>query len=205
MAQVTYVDPYASVAAQYNIRENSRFREYAQEQMRNMAEFGSQISQNFMAAAQKRYDQVVDSTFIRRVDAARRRAQSIWVTDEIQRVNEYWQLQNAPPTMAKYLMAEPTYRKLYTQQRCEGYGKRYVDDQPGVIGEQHRHYRQAMDSYVQFDDEGEWFAPNYSDTYSNEDEALLLREQDDIQHAWRLIRHAIAEGIDPGSVADNPL
>ena len=91
-------------------------------------------------------------------------------------------LQQADDAMIPYLMAHPYTRQLYIDGRIEGYGDRYVDYEPGVIGPDHYDYRRVMSgTVVEVEKDGKEVSTytNYYDDLRG-DEKVLTRVQKDI-------------------------
>ena len=102
--------------------------------------------------------------------------------------------------MQRYLMAEPTTRQMYIDQRCDGYSDTYVDVDPGTIGPAHYDYRRATDGLLMDsptpDANGDygWTAVTYMEELLPDDVELTLSEQVDIQYSWQWLKAIMAEG-----------
>lgn len=159
----------------------------------------------FMDRAKAKYEQVRDSGSLRKARALLRQVGSMWGKDCIQQLDTVTQVQNAPYAMRRFIMAEPTIRRLYHQQRCEGYGSSYVDRQPGVVGDDHLDYQKVNNGWMHVEDD-KWHATTYSNDYpDDQDQELTLDEQDDIRSAWDIVRNAVYFEVDPTSKRDADL
>ena len=94
-------------------------------------------------------------------------------------------LQGASLTMQRWIMANPTVRALYYQQRCDGYADTYVDAHPGDIGKLHHDYRRVMDGMLEFDDKGEWVITHYLDVLGEDEAPLPFLSKVDILRTWQ--------------------
>ncbi len=156
--------------------------------------------QAFFDQARDLYERVSGSHAMQVFRAAGRAIRSAWELDEIRSMQTIGQFQHAGPVMQRWLMAEPTVRKLYQQQRIDGYSESYFDHDPGVIGHEHYDYRRVMQGLVVMDKEpdadGEygWRATTYFDELLPDDEELSLPEQLDIRDAWTHLRSWAAAG-----------
>ena len=151
----------------------------------------------FFEQTQALYHRLEQSNPARLIKAAKRAIGSIWQNNEIRYLSTIGEMQWAPLAMQRYIMAEPTVRQMYHEQRLEGYDGTYKDAYPEDIGESHYHYRRVMNGIVDFnegDDEPEWSATTYYDDLEEEDNELDLLEQDDILLSWQNVLDAIQRG-----------
>lgn len=151
------------------------------------------------------YQDVKNSDAVRAARAAMRRVGSLWQHDSIRYLSTYGETQNAPPTMLRWLMAEPTIRRHYHEGRCDGYSGRYVDIEPGRVGEHHTDYQKVDNGYVHVQDDGSWHATTYSNSWEEHPVELTLSEQDDIRSTWDVIRSAEFYGTDATDRYDGSL
>src|SRR5690606_37864490 len=118
------------------------------------------------------------------VKSARRKISNLFEQDVIRPLWDIVDIQQATLTMQRWIMACPDIRKLYHQQRCDGYSDSYVDVHPGMIGDKHYDYRRVMDGYAQTDDEGTLKITYYYDEEHPEDIELSLADKNDITNVW---------------------
>lgn len=102
-------------------------------------------------------------------------------------------LQNAPPIMQRFVMADPFLRKEYQRGTIEWYPETYVDEEPDKIGIDHYDYRVVMSNVVQ--DDGSYFIS--LEELKPGDSELTDREKSDIVQTWEYIRKAVDNGYDP--------
>lgn len=171
---------------------------FLSQQFENASVALTNTGQRFMSNARDLYERISGSDAMRTLRVAGRAVRSMWQLDEIRTLNTMDQLQTAPLTMQRWVMAEPTLRREYHQQRVDGYSDSYVDMHPGDVGEAHYDYRRVMDGLVVIDehpdDQGNynWSATTYFDDYLPDDSELLLEEKIDILDTWSAVRQALA-------------
>ena len=155
--------------------------------------------------AREAYDRVLDNDPWRVARAALNAVASMWGTDEIREIVEYSQLQNAKPTMQRWIMANPTIRALYHEQRCDGYQGSYVDMQPGLVGKMHDDWCTINEGVIMVDPETQdWTASTISWTDMDNTE-LTLTEKMMILHTHEHVEAGIREGRDVTSMWDDDL
>lgn len=169
----------------------------------------SNLTGNAKALFTKSRDNFVkvrNSDSLRKAKAIMRQVGSLWGRDIIQELKTVTEVQNAPFAMRDYIMANPEIRNIYHAGGCEGYGKSYVDQQPGVVGEEHLDYQKVKDGYVEIDENGDFSATTYSNNFLDDVKPDLTHdEQVDIHTAWDLVRNAVYFGVDPTSKRDADL
>ena len=167
---------------------------------------------NFVGAAQviadqsyQFYQDVRNSDAVRAARAAMRRVGSLWQDDCIRNLTTYAETQNAPASMLRWIMADPNIRRHYHAGRCSGYEGRYVDLEPGKIGEDHTDYQTVNNGYVHIEEDGNWHATTYSNSWDEHPVELTLTEQDDIRSTWDTIRSAEFFSVDATDRYDGSL
>lgn len=132
-----------------------------------------------------------------KVKAAMRKLGEYWVTDCVRRLTTIAEFQHAPSKMTRYIMAEPETRERYHNNRCEGYGERYVDPYPGRVGEDDPVYRHVMNGIWVEDEDGQFTSTEYWETEeTDEEEHLEFSEQLDIIHSWATLKLFLSAGKD---------
>lgn len=183
--------------------------QYLQNQVNSVMEMSRTLTdagRQFFSTAQDLYDKFNSAEAMRLARAAVRRVGSIFQRDEIRSIWELGQLQNAPLTMQRWIMAEPTVRRMYHEQRCDGYSDTYVDNHPGQIGRDHYDYRRVMDGILVDSEEHDWKATVYFDDLLEGDRELTLDEKIDILSTWDVVASMMKEGSeDPTSAFGNKL
>lgn len=182
---------------------------FLQQQFENITPTLQHAGQQFVQQAQSWFEQLNGSAALRAMKSAGRAIKSLWQLDEVRPLTELAQLQFASPTMQRWVMAEPTIRKLYHQGAVDGYSDTYVDAYPKDIGETHYDYRRVMDGIVVVNDEDhphEWTATTYIDEMYEDEQPLTLEEQMDILDTWDFMRaHLKHSKEDPTSIYCNEI
>ena len=70
------------------------------------------------------YKWVSESEAIEYAKSVLKQVSMVWELDMVRPLLTVEQLQSAPPTMQRWIMAEPTIRGLFLDDRCEGYSER---------------------------------------------------------------------------------
>lgn len=152
------------------------------------------------------YRALDDSEFMRVSRAVVRTVANVWNSDGIQPLSEIDKFQHANPTMQRWLMAEPTTRKLYLRQGCDGFSDTYVDNQPGVIKEQHYDYRRCVDNVHMDNGNQQLNSVTYSEDLRGRDAHLTMYEKADIHYSWGRLKELILKrGEDPTDKYNNKL
>lgn len=170
------------------------------QQLAQMSHTLTDAGRQFFAGAAQRFEELNSAEAMRLARAAVRRAGSVFQRDEIRSMWELPQIQNAPLTMQRWIMAEPTVRQMYQEQRCDGYSETYVDMHPGAIGADHYDYRRVTNGIIVDDEEHGWKATIYLDELIEGDRDLTLDEKVDILTTWDIVSSLMKEGSeDPTS------
>lgn len=201
---------FSALAYQNQHPDNQNY--FAQKLSNFTQTFGDAVStmaNGFMANAGEIFDKFYGSEALRLAKAAVRKVKSIWDRDDIRELFGIGEIQQAKPVMQRWIMAEPTYRQMFHEQRCDGFSNSYVDMEPGAVGEAHYDYRRVMDGLMVHDEENEecdWSMTHYIEDLKEGDVDLELDEQLTIISVWDVVKmHAKAGGEDPGSVYGDQL
>lgn len=159
----------------------------------------------FIQQAQEKFGFMASDATRRAIRDVRKAANWAWHGDYVRPLRSIDDLQLASPVMRRYLMAEPTIRKLYQRQQISGYDGQYEDLQPGVLGEDHRDYRRVMNEIVveEEPDENEtnFWAHQYMDVLVDDEPPLDPDEQFTVLECWNLAKRFMLEGKrDPTSL-----
>lgn len=198
---------FSALAYQNQHPENQNY--FAQKLQNFTQTFGDAVGSvagGFMSNATDLFDKFYGSEAVRLAKAAVRKVKSIWERDDIRELFGIGEIQQAKPIMQRWIMAEPTYRQMFHDQRCDGFSNSYVDMEPGVVGEAHYDYRRVMDGLLVDDEEEGWSMTHYIEDLREGDVDLELDEQLTILSVWDVVAmHAKAGGEDPGSVYGDKL
>lgn len=198
---------FSALAYQNQHPENQNY--FAQKLQNFTQTFGDAVGSvagGFMSNATDLFDKFYGSEAVRLAKAAVRKVKSIWERDDIRELFGIGEIQQAKPVMQRWIMAEPIYRQMFHDQRCDGFSNSYVDMEPGVVGEAHYDYRRVMDGLLVDDEEEGWSMTHYIEDLREGDVDLELDEQLTILSVWDVVAmHAKAGGEDPGSVYGDKL
>lgn len=183
---------------------------FLSQQFQNVTPVLAAAGQQFVQQAADWFEQLNGSAALRAMKSAARAVKSLWQLDDVRPLLTVGQMQFAPPTMQRWIMAEPTIRTMYHKHMVDGYSDSYVDFHPGDVGEDHYDYRRVMDGVVQFakDDNAAyvWKAVEFLDELEDNDQPLTLEEQIDIQQTWEFMRaHLKRSKEDPTSIYCNEI
>lgn len=178
--------------------------QYAREQAQVIGNYiqrtGSQLAQNVIQA----YETFYSDTALHHARVAMTRVKSYFQEDKIQMLTSIYEIQQAPPVMQRFIMAEPTIAKMYDQGRCEGYGNR--NPFPGQYGEENYNWRRVMDGVVRITNADEdnphdgWEVVIYGEDLMEGDRNLILPEQHAILQSWESMKYSLARSmLDPTS------
>lgn len=180
--------------------QNPMNQMYIENQFSNISSTLTDIGRRFMETSKALYDKINDSAAIRMAKAAIRVAKSVFHPNAIIELESLEQLQAAQPIMQRYVMADPTIRRLYHAQQIDGYSDTYKDVEPGKVGHAHYDYRRVMDGMVRevVDADGEdgWVVNTYAEDLNEGDRHLDLNEKVDIINTQTLARMFIEAGED---------
>lgn len=153
----------------------------------------------------ERFDTVQNSEPVRTAKAIYRRIISgieNILDNRIVELTTIGRMQNPPPLMYKYLVANPTIRELRDKDRIVGYSDEYNDPYIGVKNiEEIKEYRHVINGIYQKIG-GKILAKQYFETTDNESK-ISVEEQFDIFYSWSNINTAILTGKDDPTDKDN--
>lgn len=205
MIRVSYGDATDFDALLYGNKHPNTIQ-YLQAEASNVSPILSDGRASFFANMHDLVERANGEEAMRLARAAIRKAGSLFQPDRIKSIWDLGGLQTAPMTMQRWIMAEPTVREMYHEQRCDGFADTYIDMEPGKIGDEHYDYRRVMQGIVVDDPENDWRATIYLDDIAAGDRELELDEQIDILNTWDVVAALMNYGIDdPTSVFGSKL
>ena len=167
------------------------------------------MGRQFMHKATALYQQLNDGSLMQRARSVVRGVKGLLHPNAIVAIESIADLQCAKPVMQRYIMANPTIRKLYHRQLCDGYSDSYVDHEPGVVGEAHYDYRRVMNSvvveYLTPEGQDTWKSVMYPDDLVEGDRELEADERFLILRSWDLVKEAIGLKRDPTDIFNGEL
>lgn len=131
----------------------------------------------------------------RRGRAFGRRVATLFMADEIQQFSKIAEFQHAPPVMQRWIMAEPTVRQLYLDQKVDGYSDTYTTTDHNV-GMMHEDYQKVIDGVYREDENGDIVITEFYNLYEEDERPLDLMEQVDILNTWDMLKSYLAKGGD---------
>lgn len=185
-----YGDHHAGTIA-YLDEQRSRVRNYLTDTGMRFRERAEAVVQRFNY-----------SDAMRLTRAVNRAMTNAFKPNNVRRLENIGQIQQAKTEMQRWIMAEPTIRAAYHAQRCDGYSETYVDDQPKAIGSNHYDYRRATNGvFFGRNNKEPLAAVTYFETAKPNDVELSFDDQVNIINTWDLTRRLLLEGKeDPTSV-----
>ena len=172
-----------------------------------MGERIDHFTQGFVARAQALHERFAGSRAVEIAKAALNQIKGVFQPDVIRFIDSIQEFQIATPVMQRYLMAEPTVRKMYHQQRCDGYSDTYVDHEPGLVGDEHYDYRRVMNgAFIEGEENSPGYFSHWAEDLREGDEELSGFDQMRIRRSWDEIAKLMLLGAkDPTSPWNNDL
>jgi predicted transcriptional regulator len=184
--------------------QNPNNQYFIQQQLTRFSDTLTDAGKKFLETTKAIYEKINDSNAVRAAKAAVRMAKGIFHPNSIIYLDNLDYIRTAQPVMQRFIMAEPTIRQYYHEQKCDGFADTYVDIHPGQIGDQHYDYRRVMDAIIQdsTDEEGnyEWVSKNYLEDLITGDRELHFEEKIDILKTWDVMKMFISQGEDPTNI-----
>lgn len=143
----------------------------------------------------------IDHVKIARIaKAAKGRLDSIWQTDTISTLTTVQAIQNAPPTMITFIMANPMIREMYHEQKIAGFDDYYHDNYPTDHSYQFKLYREVVDGvFLETGNKDEMVAVEWVGEF--DDSTLDLIDKQSIMETWdNVLAHVRKGGEDPTSI-----
>jgi hypothetical protein len=184
---------------------------YVENQYQQLRQAVGGVANSFIEGAYALYQKQSGEEALRLAKATLRAASHFFQTNMIRPLSNIGDIQQAPLTMQRWIMADPVTRNLYHHNRIDGYSDSYVDLTPSACGEGHKDWEMVMSGRVventnPGEDEPEWISTTYVHGDEEEDPILSLVEQNDILSTWDLIRTMFGPGKeDPTSVYCNKM
>lgn len=168
----------------------------------------------FFEDAREVFERHSGENALRRIRARVRRTANSFSRDVVRPLRTIGDIQNARPTMQRYVMANLMARKAAEAQEIDGYSDSYMTPYPGRRGLQDPDYMRAIDGVIFDDDrygiqtdtaEDAWVAYQSHDQDPDERD-LDVVEQMDVFSTWDLLERLLAEKQrDPTSVLNEKM
>jgi hypothetical protein len=174
---------------------------YIRNQAAAIGEYAKRTGSRFAEDIVRTYDSFYSDEALSRARVALSRVKSYFKEDRIEDLINVHDMQQAGSQMQRFMMSNPLWRELYHQGRCNGFAGKYVDPNPGKIGDDDYNYRRVMDGIIVLDapseenPEGGWHFNCYIDELHEDDRDLDLHEQLTIQRVWKRMEYAARNGL----------
>ncbi len=182
---------------------------YLREQLNRNCEGFSDVTKRFFQDSRNLFERLNNSTAINTAKRAIKYAKGLFHPNTILELDSIEALRGAQAVMQRYIMAEPTIRKLYHEQRCDGYSDTYTDLHPKDIGENHYDYCRVMQDIVVEEKDSEGNVDNYLNHYSDvefsEEPELEFDDQIRILSTWEVMKLYISSNEDPTNITGGQL
>jgi hypothetical protein len=205
MSTVSFGDGAEFNALVYGPKHQGTFQ-YLQDQVQQFSTATSEFGKVFYAKAKAMFEIDNGEDAMRAARAAMRKVGNMFVRDDIRYIDTIGGLQQAQSKMQRFIMAEPTVRQTYHNQRCDGYSDTYRDLYPADIGESHYDYRRVTDKMVMETPEDDWKVTTHFECLVADDRDLTFEEKHDVLSTWEIIsRRMRSGGDDPTSPTNSRL
>lgn len=141
--------------------------------------------------------------FKRKARAVKRATQNLFRNNDIRELVDIGEFQHAPSKQVRFLMAEPSVRRRFHNNRCNGFDTRYYDLQHNVVGDDHYDYRIMYDGHYQKRDDGTFSANIYPELYRNGDDELDFEDKADLISSNLRIKWFMDQGDEDPTSRDN--
>lgn len=182
---------------------------YLKEQLNRSCEGFSDITKKFYEESKSLYTKLNNSRILNSAKTAIKYAKGLFHPNTILELNSLEALRSAQAIMQRYIMAEPTIRKMYHEQRCDGFSDTYVDNNPKAIGDNHYDYCRVTHDVIldEVDKEGvmESYSNHYSEVEFSEEKELEFEDQVRILNTWEVIKLYITNNEDPTNITGGEL
>ena len=174
------------------------FLDYLGEMNERAGRFVSESANRFLERSQSLRERRDSSDIRRMARAIKERVNHFWQEDTIRSLTRVEDIQNAPRTMERWVMANPNVRTRVRQGILDGYNLSYEDEDTEATPERHIDYKRVMD--------GSWEDEHYVQYWDErlEDEELKLSFQDKmaIKSTWAISDVGLSERRDVTSKWD---
>ena len=179
---------------------------YQQETENNLLSVINDSAKAFIDRTRQVVNKVNDLQLKQKAMALYNKTRYMFSEDCVHPFVDYGHMQQAKPVMRRFMMAEPTIRKMYNKQRISGYENDFFNLNPTHVGEDHYDYRKVMDGICVIDEEtGDWTATSYSDDFNDDDVILSQSDQVDILTTWNNAKLWLQSGKDVTSPTNDDL
>lgn len=182
---------------------------YLREQLNRNCEGFSDVTKKFFQESRNLFERLNNSTAINAAKRALKFAKGLFHPNSIIELDSLEALRGAQAIMQRYIMAEPTIRKLYHEQRCDGFSDTYIDLHPKAIKEDHYDYCRVMQDIVVEEEDSEGninsYFNHYSDVEYSDEPELEFDDQVRILNTWEVMKLYISNSQDPTDITGGEL
>lgn len=205
MVAIVYTEPVGAGPDWLMATPNKQVFDYLSATAKHAMQNITSSAQEFIQSAGEVYQAINYSDAMRKARAVVRTVTNAGTLDVVKELTDIGQLQNARPTMQRFIMADPVVRDLYHNSGCSGYDGSYKDFSPGVSGVDHYDYRRVMHG-MWHEDESDGKVKStlfYEDKGDEED--LDAIQQMDILRTWDYVRAALKRGKEDPTSQENDM
>jgi len=160
-----------------------RLTEHVRSQWDRVTEYASKTQRLVLETARRAYEDFNSSQTLSIVRSALGKINKRVTVERIMELTTLDQIRHAPVIMQRYLVANPTVRKMYNQQSIDGWAGSYMDCDPGTIGDDHYDYRRATDCMF-IEKDGRMQLTRYFDDLRDGDAHLSFQDKCAVLMTW---------------------
>lgn len=191
---MSYVPDVAYSNAMLYGETSPRMRDFLREKTQQLQDYARERGYAIMDRVRDGWDRYHSSAALRRERAILERAGDTYYTrDSVRELYTLTEIQQASPTMQRYILADHYVKRRFEDQRTEGYGGDYHDIDPGRYGNDNYHYRRMNDGLVEVSEEGYRFS-EYYEILKGDDRRLYPDEVTAISRTLTRVRAIMAKG-----------
>jgi hypothetical protein len=172
---------------------------FMQNQLQSVRNMFTQAGQGFLAQAESAFNLFNGADAINFARNTINKFSRVADTSRIMELTTLEQLQGSGLVMQRWIMAEPSIRALYNEQRCDGFADSYIDVHPGAVGIDHYDWRLANNGMVLFQPDGGYVAHQFPDELLSGDRALTFQEKCAVAITHEALRAYVEQRTDDPS------
>jgi hypothetical protein len=174
--------------------------QYLKESAMNLSQNLTDAGRQFITNTRDQWSHFFGDNALRAARAAVRTVQTMWDADVIKQLTTIAHMQHAPVVMQRYIMADPTIRKMFLAQQLDGYSDTYQNIHGNAIGPDHYDYRRLNNGLIEEREDGGWESWTYFEDLLEGDHELRFDEQMDLKDSIsNIIREIRKRRDDPTS------
>ena len=175
------------------------FLQNSMQAAQNLTSSLTEVGKGFFATIGNMFDKFNGSEAMRRIRNALEKVDNIHSLDVVKHLSTIAAVQQAQPTMQRFIMANPFVRQMYLDNRLDGFSDSYVNVHGNAIGENHYDYRLVMNGLMQVpeepkDENDQGVIMDYYDERPASELDLQLADQNAIVDTWANVIAWIQQG-----------